>query len=89
MNGVVLNFDGVKNIVQDYDYNMIENDIYRAHQMLINRNGPGNNFLGWLDLPENRDEEDKKTSGCFCSSWNRWILLGSKSGYRFIYRSVI
>jgi len=58
MNGVVLNFDGVKNVVQDYDYNMIENDIYRAHQMLINKNGPGNNFLGWLDLPENRDEEE-------------------------------
>ena len=58
MNGVVLNFDGVKNVIQDYDFQMIENDIYRAHEMLKNKKGPGNNFLGWLDLPENRDEEE-------------------------------
>ena len=58
MNGIKLNFDGVKNVVQDYDYQMIQNDIYRAHDMLVNRNGAGKEMLGWLDLPENRDEEE-------------------------------
>ncbi len=58
MNGIVLNFDGVKNVIQDYDYQMVENDIYRAHDMLMNKTGAGKEMLGWLELPENRDEEE-------------------------------
>ncbi len=58
MNGVELNFNGVKNVIQDYDYQMIQNDIYRAHEMLINKTGAGSNMTGWLNLPENRDEEE-------------------------------
>lgn len=58
MNGVKLNFDGVKNVIQDYDYQMIQNDIYRAHEMLNNKTGVGSNMTGWLNLPENRDEEE-------------------------------
>jgi len=60
MNGVVLNFEGTKNFIQDYDYQMIENDIYRAHELLKNKSGPGSNMLGWLELPENRDDEEIK-----------------------------
>lgn len=58
MNGVVLNFDGVKNVIRDEDYTYVVNDITRAHEMLKNKNGTGNEMLGWLDLPENRDDEE-------------------------------
>lgn len=58
MNGVLVNFDGVKNVIRDEDYNFVKNDITRAHEMLKNRNGAGNDMLGWFDLPENRDEEE-------------------------------
>ncbi len=58
MNGVLLNFDGVKNVVQETDYELVKNDVYRAHDMLINKNGAGSNMLGWMELPENRDEEE-------------------------------
>lgn len=29
-----------------------------AHEMLHNKTGPGNDYLGWLDLPENYDKEE-------------------------------
>ena len=29
-----------------------------AKQILLNRNGEGNDFLGWIDLPENYDKEE-------------------------------
>ncbi len=29
-----------------------------AHDMLHKKNGPGNDFLGWLDLPNNYDKEE-------------------------------
>ncbi|MCQ2265558.1 MAG: glucose-6-phosphate isomerase, partial [Bacteroidales bacterium] len=31
-------------------------EISHAYQTLINQNGKGNDFLGWLDLPVNMDE---------------------------------
>ena len=85
MNGVVLNFDGVKNSVQDYDYNMVENDIYRAHEMLKNKNGPGNSFLGWLELPENRDEEQlekiKKCAEKIRKQADVFVVIGIGGSY--------
>ena len=58
MKGISLNFNGVKNIVQDEDYMQVEQDIYRAHEMLNNKTGAGSEMLGWMNLPENRNEEE-------------------------------
>ena len=58
MKGILLNFDGIKNVIQDIDYQMIEQDIHRAHEMLNNKTGAGNEMLGWMNLPENRNEEE-------------------------------
>jgi len=29
-----------------------------AYDLLLSKNGPGNDFLGWVDLPENYDKEE-------------------------------
>ena len=58
MNGVVVNFEGIENVVRKEDYDFVINDVRRAHEMLENKNGAGNEMLGWLDLPEKRDEEE-------------------------------
>ncbi len=29
-----------------------------AYNLLVSKNGPGNDFLGWVDLPENYDKEE-------------------------------
>ena len=31
----------------------LEKEIFDAHMLLTEGNGPGNDFLGWLDLPVN------------------------------------
>ena len=36
----------------------MEPQVKAAHDMLHKKNGPGNDFLGWLDLPSNSDKEE-------------------------------
>ncbi|MCQ2466264.1 MAG: glucose-6-phosphate isomerase [Clostridia bacterium] len=36
----------------------MEPQVKAAHDMLHKKNGPGNDFLGWLDLPTNYDKEE-------------------------------
>ena len=36
----------------------MEPQVRVAHDMLHKKNGPGNDFLGWLDLPTNYDKEE-------------------------------
>ena len=36
----------------------MEPQVKTAHDMLHKKNGPGNDFLGWLDLPTNYDKEE-------------------------------
>ena len=38
----------------------LEKEIFHAHMLLTDRNGPGNDFLGWLDLPVNEATEEMK-----------------------------
>ena len=45
-------------VVTEADYKSIEGDIKRAHDTLYAKNGPGNDFLGWQDLPVNYDKEE-------------------------------
>jgi glucose-6-phosphate isomerase len=35
----------------------IKDEVSRCHQLLVSRAGKGNDFLGWLDLPENIDAD--------------------------------
>ncbi len=34
-----------------------QEEVDKCHQMLVNRTGKGNDFLGWMDLPETIEEE--------------------------------
>ena len=36
----------------------LEKEIFHAHMLLTDRNGPGNDFLGWLDLPVEKETEE-------------------------------
>ena len=38
----------------------IEKEIFDAHMLLTDRNGPGNDFLGWLDLPVAEPTEEMR-----------------------------
>ena len=49
----VLPFIGGEEVVK-----RMEPQVKVAHDMLHKKNGPGNDFLGWLDLPTNYDKEE-------------------------------
>ncbi len=48
----------LKPFVKDEEVKIIFEQVKLAHNMLCDKNGPGNDFLGWLDLPVNYDKEE-------------------------------
>jgi len=46
----------LESYISDADYENIQPALTAAHNILHNRNGAGNDFLGWLDLPEQMNE---------------------------------
>ncbi len=38
----------------------MEKEVFDAHNTLVNGTGPGNDFLGWLDLPSSRPTEEMR-----------------------------
>ncbi|MFD1020530.1 glucose-6-phosphate isomerase [Thalassobacillus hwangdonensis] len=42
----------------EHELTYMEDAVQLAHEALRQKTGPGNDFLGWLDLPENYDKEE-------------------------------
>ncbi len=55
---VRLNDTYIKPFIKEEDLNAIQGEITAAHKCLLNGNGEGNDFLGWIDLPNNYDKEE-------------------------------
>ncbi len=54
---ITLNIDNVKNFISEKDIEKVNEKVRSAHKLLVERKGPGNKYLGWLDLPyQNLDE---------------------------------
>ena len=44
--------------VRDHEGSAIQPHVTAAHELLTSGKGPGNDFLGWMDLPVNYDKEE-------------------------------
>lgn len=55
-----ITFDSSKasSFLSEYEINYFEGFVKQAHEMLHSKTGPGNDFLGWVDLPLNYDREE-------------------------------
>ena len=53
-----LNTNYFKDFISDADYKAIDGEIRASHKTLTEKTGAGNDFLGWVDLPENYDKEE-------------------------------
>ena len=55
-----MNFDYSKavNFIKEAEVKDMEGQVSKAVELLENRNGAGNEFLGWLDLPESYDKAE-------------------------------
>jgi len=57
--------------VTDRELDAIKPEVAAAHALLHGKNGPGNAFLGWLDLPRDYDKAEYariKAAATFLSS---------------------
>ena len=55
-----IKFNGkhLNGFVNQAEWGAIWPQVEAAHRLLEDRNGPGNDFLGWVDLPVNYDKEE-------------------------------
>lgn len=53
-----LNDRYLKEFITADDYAAIAPAIAQAHEMLVNKSGAGNDFLGWTELPDGYDREE-------------------------------
>lgn len=51
------NTDGIKGFLSEEDITSVLPDLEKAHSYITQKNGPGNEFLGWEDLPERIGED--------------------------------
>jgi glucose-6-phosphate isomerase len=55
---LTLDYKKALGFVNEHEINYLENQIANAHKMLHEKTGPGNDFLGWVELPNNYDKEE-------------------------------
>ncbi len=80
-----LNTKFLGNLVNDEDLNNISKEVYEAQKLLKSRGGAGNDFLGWVDLPENYDKEEferiKKAAKKIQDTCDVFIVIGIGGSY--------
>ena len=90
-----LNEKFVNSFVSKQDIDNISSEVYNAQKTLINRNGEGNDFLGWIDLPVDYDKEEfarikiaaekiKKSCDVFIVIGIGGSYLGARAAIEFI-----
>ena len=54
---VSFDFKNAKAMATDADIAAIKDQVVAAKATLVNKTGEGNDFLGWIDLPESRRQQ--------------------------------
>lgn len=71
--------------VKESEFEAIWPQVQAAHQLLEQRNGPGNDFLGWVDLPVNYDKEEfariKSAAQKICEDSDVLVVIGIGGSY--------
>jgi len=57
-NSISLNIKNLHGAVSEAHISNLKPMISAAHNTLHNKSGAGNDFLGWLDLPNNYDKDE-------------------------------
>ena len=71
--------------IAEHEYKNIQPAVSAAHKLLREKSGAGNDFLGWVDLPENYDKEEfariKAASAKIQKSCDVFIVIGIGGSY--------
>lgn len=60
MDNISIDYSKVLKFMEKHEIEYMKDQITTAHNTIINKNGAGNDFLGWVNLPENYDKEEFK-----------------------------
>jgi glucose-6-phosphate isomerase len=58
MNKIKFDYSKALDFIHDNEIQYLESFVNSAHNMLHNRTGPGNKYLGWVDIPANYSKEE-------------------------------
>lgn len=82
---VTLNDKHVKDFISQEEYQAIAPQIKASHDILHNKTGLGNDFLGWLDLPIDYDKEEfariKQAAEKIKSDTDVFVVIGIGGSY--------
>ncbi len=82
---VTLNDKHVKAFISQEEYQAIAPQIKVSHELLHNKTGLGNDFLGWLDLPVDYDKDEfariKKAADKIKADTDVFVVIGIGGSY--------
>lgn len=82
---VTMNLRHLTGFVADHEFAAIAPQVQAAHTLVKEKNGPGNDFLGWVDLPVEYDREEfarvKKAAEKIRSDSDVLIVIGIGGSY--------
>lgn len=85
MNKLKVDFSKTKGFINEDEFDKISYQAKAALELLHEKKGPGNDFLGWLDLPLNYDKEEfariKKAAEKIKSQSDALITIGIGGSY--------
>jgi len=55
---LVFDYKNALGFVREHEIEFLKNHVEDAHDKLHNKTGPGSDFLGWVELPNNYDREE-------------------------------
>ena len=82
---VKFNYNTAEDFVSESEVLSLSSAVCNAHKMLHEKTGPGNDFLGWVDLPVNYDKEEfariKKAADKIRNDSDVLIVIGIGGSY--------
>lgn len=82
---VTFDYSKAASFVKDHEVEQMKKPVLDAKEMLVDKTGAGNDFLGWIDLPVNYDKEEfariKKAAAKIQSDSDVLIVIGIGGSY--------
>lgn len=82
---ISFDYSNALSFMQQHEVDYLNESVKVAHQMLHEKKGPGSDFLGWVDLPNNYDKEEfariKKAAERIRNSSDALVVIGIGGSY--------
>lgn len=85
MDNMRFNYSNALSFIREEEIFGLSCSVKEAHEMLANKTGAGNDFVGWLDLPISYDKDEferiKRAAGKIRSDSDAFVVIGIGGSY--------